>query len=84
MNTVSNADQFVMWLHGYLEIENPQWIDEFQTKLIKEKLEGLFVKVTPDRTPQKRDSKEWDFFDKDDESSYIRPIREAAKPMAYC
>jgi hypothetical protein len=46
-----NADQFVMWLHGYFEIENPGKLDEHQTRAIKEKLEGLFTKVTPNRNP---------------------------------
>lgn len=40
---------FVMWLHGYLEIENPETIDKRQLQIIKDHLNTFFKKVTPDR-----------------------------------
>ena len=84
-----NFKEFALWLHGYFEIENPQYLDESQTQVIRQKLEGLFIKVTPDRTAQK-DSKEWNFPDSCDASPYIKSIRELAeqprfnRPQALC
>lgn len=42
--------EFVIWLHGYLEIENPKSINEKQTQVIKDHLDTFFKKVTPDRS----------------------------------
>ena len=44
------AEQFVYWLQGYLEIDNPDNIPLNQTKIIKDHLKLVFDKQTPDRT----------------------------------
>lgn len=45
-------NEFIYWLHGYFEIENPKSIDERKTQIIKDHLALLFNKVTPDRNKE--------------------------------
>ena len=40
---------FVYWLQGYLEIENPETIGEKQVQIIKDHLQLVFKKVTSNR-----------------------------------
>lgn len=40
---------FCYFLQGFFEIEDPQTLNEIQTKLIKEKLAEVFQKVTPNK-----------------------------------
>jgi hypothetical protein len=47
-----DAQQFAMWLHGYLEISDPKEIGEKETQIIKDHLNLLFDKKTPDRTQE--------------------------------
>lgn len=42
-------EQFVYWLQGFFEIENPKTIDEYKTRIIKDHLDLVFNKVTPNR-----------------------------------
>lgn len=42
---------FIMWLHGYLEICNPTEIGPKETQIIKDHLNLFFDKVTPLRMP---------------------------------
>ncbi len=39
---------FCYWLQGYFEIENPKELDEKQTQIVKDHLELVFTKITPD------------------------------------
>ena len=41
-------EQFVYWLQGFLEIENPTSLGAKQTTVIKDHLALVFKKVTPD------------------------------------
>jgi hypothetical protein len=41
-------DQFCYWLQGMFEITNTKQLSETQTKIIKEHLQLVFTKVTPD------------------------------------
>jgi hypothetical protein len=43
-------EQFTYWLQGFMEISNPIKLDEKQTQIIKDHLELVFDKQTPDRT----------------------------------
>lgn len=43
------TEQFTYWLQGFLEINNPKTIDEVQTQIIKDHLDLVFDKKTPDR-----------------------------------
>jgi hypothetical protein len=43
------AEQFCMWLQGFMEIQNPDSLDCTQTQIIKDHLIEVFDKVTPDR-----------------------------------
>lgn len=43
------AEQFTMWLHGYLEISGATKLEEKELQVVKDHLEKFFVKVTPDR-----------------------------------
>jgi hypothetical protein len=42
--------QFIVWLHGYLEISGAKTLGEAELQVIKDHLNEFFVKVTPDRT----------------------------------
>lgn len=44
-----NYEQFAWWLHGLLEIGNPTTLDERQVQIIKDHLNLMFNKVTPNR-----------------------------------
>lgn len=41
--------QFCHWFHGFLTLENPEFISAAQTQIIKDHLALVFNKVTPDR-----------------------------------
>ena len=43
------TEQFVYWLQGYLEVENPECISLKQTQVIKDHLKLVFKKETPIR-----------------------------------
>jgi len=43
------ATQFCHWFHGFLALENPEFISATQTQIIKDHLTLVFNKVTPDR-----------------------------------
>jgi hypothetical protein len=43
------AEQFTYWLQGFMEICNPETLDEEQTQIIKDHLASVFTKQTPDR-----------------------------------
>ena len=44
------AEQFVYWLQGYMEINDPQTISKTETQIIKDHLKLVFDKQTPDRS----------------------------------
>lgn len=46
------SDQFTYWLQGYFEIENPKELNETQVQIIKDHLQLVFKKVTPQRVEQ--------------------------------
>ncbi len=46
-------ENFIYWLQGYLELNDPKTIDEAQTKMIKEHLQLALKKVTPPLIPQR-------------------------------
>jgi hypothetical protein len=43
-------EQFTYWLQGFMETADPKSIDEKQTQIIKDHLDLVFTKVTPDYT----------------------------------
>lgn len=45
-----HALEFCYWLQGFIEISNPQLIDESEIDIIKDHLQLVFNKVTPDRS----------------------------------
>jgi hypothetical protein len=47
--------QFIVWLHGYLEISGAKTLGEKELQVIKDHLNEFFVKVTPDRTEPAKD-----------------------------
>jgi hypothetical protein len=42
------AEQFTYWLQGFMEICDPETLDERQTQIIKDHLKLVFDKQTPD------------------------------------
>ena len=44
------TEQFTYWLQGFMEVANPTTLDETQTQIIKDHLDLVFDKQTPDRT----------------------------------
>jgi hypothetical protein len=47
--------EFVIWLHGFLEISGATSLDEKQLQVIKDHLNTFFTKVTPNREKKKDD-----------------------------
>jgi hypothetical protein len=47
--------EFVIWLHGFLEISGAKTLDENQLQVIKDHLSTFFIKVTPERSAKKED-----------------------------
>jgi len=45
------AEQFTYWLQGFMETAEPKKLNEKQTQIIKDHLELVFNKVTPNYTP---------------------------------
>jgi len=45
-------ENFAYWLKGLLEVGNPTSLDEKQLKIIKDHLDLVFTKVTPDRNDE--------------------------------
>lgn len=41
-------EQFTYWLQGFMETADPKSIDEKQTRIIKDHLDLVFNKVTPE------------------------------------
>lgn len=44
------AEQFTYWLQGFMEINDPDRIGPKETQIIKDHLELVFKKETPNRT----------------------------------
>lgn len=42
-------EQFVYWLQGFLELSESPALSETQTQIVKDHLNLVFTKVTPDR-----------------------------------
>jgi len=42
--------EFIVWLHGYLEISGAKTLGEKELQVIRDHLDKFFVKVTPDRS----------------------------------
>jgi|688.fasta_scaffold209132_2 hypothetical protein len=47
--------EFVIWLHGFLEISESKTLAERQVQIIKDHLNEFFVKVTPEREEKNND-----------------------------
>lgn len=45
------AEQFVYWLQGFMEINDPDRISPRETRIIKDHLKLVFDKQIPDRQP---------------------------------
>jgi hypothetical protein len=45
------SEQFVYWLQGYLEVQNPHTIDNSKIQVIKDHIALVLTKVTPNRNP---------------------------------
>ena len=43
------CEQFTYWLQGYFEISGTTYLSELQTQIVKDHLDLVFKKVTPDR-----------------------------------
>lgn len=49
-----NPEQFTYWLQGFFEIENPTTLTKKQTQQIKNHLELVFCKKTPNLNSHNR------------------------------
>ena len=49
------AEQFVYWLQGFMEINDPETISKTETQIIKDHLKLVFDKETPDRQPREQE-----------------------------
>lgn len=50
MENKMTPEQFAYWLKGFYELNEPETINEKQTLIIKDHLDLVFGKVTPDRS----------------------------------
>ena len=50
MENKMTPEQFAYWLKGFYELNEPETINEKQTQIIKDHLDLLFGKVTPNRS----------------------------------
>jgi hypothetical protein len=50
-----NEKEFIMWLHGFLEISEATTLNERQLQIIKDHLDTFFTKVTPERKQEDDD-----------------------------
>ena len=48
-------EQFTYWLQGFVEINNPETFDKKQTQILKDHLNLVFDKITPDRNKEETD-----------------------------
>lgn len=46
-------EQFVYWLQGFLEVQDPKVLDERQTQILKDHVALVFTKETPARPIQR-------------------------------
>lgn len=53
-----NSENFCYWLKGFFELENPKNLNEQQVEMIKDHLNLVFKKITPERTISFLDPKE--------------------------
>lgn len=44
------AEQFTYWLQGFFELSDAKILDEKQVKIVKDHLDLVYNKVTPDRS----------------------------------
>lgn len=51
-----NEKEFIMWLHGFLEISEATTLNERQLQIVKDHLDTFFTKVTPER---KQEDDDW-------------------------
>lgn len=73
-----NSEQFTMWLHGFFEISGSNSLTEKQVQIIKDHLDLVFKKVTPDyskddfikNTPKSDEFVPW----KDYKDNHIIPL----------
>ncbi len=49
MENKMTPEQFAYWLKGFYELNEPETINEKQTQIIKDHLDLVFGKVTPNR-----------------------------------
>ncbi len=45
-----SPENFTYWLKGFFEISGATYLSEAQTQIVKDHLDLVFDKVTPDRT----------------------------------
>lgn len=51
--------EFVIWLHGFLEISGAKTLDENQLQVIKYHLSTFFIKITPERKEKEQKQDNW-------------------------
>ncbi|MDH5219214.1 MAG: hypothetical protein OEX19_16030 [Gammaproteobacteria bacterium] len=60
MSNTMTPEQFCYWLQGTMEIMNPESLNAKQIQIIKDHLQLVFNKVTPDRGKIFRDPTEYE------------------------
>lgn len=51
--------EFVIWLHGFLEISGAKTLDENQLQVIKDHLSTFFIKITPEIKEKEQKQYNW-------------------------
>jgi hypothetical protein len=62
-----SLENFVFWLQGFLELENPKTLSEQQVNIIKDHLKLVLNKKTPNRSQPKESGFDTNYdYDQDD------------------
>ena len=72
-------ENFTYWLQGFFEISDAKKLDETQVQIIKDHLDLVFNKVTPDRSESTIKGFEWPI----EEKTSI-PFEFDLMPKVYC
>lgn len=81
-------ENFAYWLQGYFEISGVSVLDEAKVQIIKDHLDLVFSKITPERTTNSTPIEiDWDKFKKTFEEDHKHPLDvpfTGSKDTLYC
>jgi hypothetical protein len=76
---IMTPENFTYWLQGFFEISDAKKLDETQVQIIKDHLDLVFNKVTPDRSESTLKEFKWPTKEENSNPSILD-----LKPRVYC